>query len=70
LIIKNKQYYIYPQNKDGLFLDSLQNWNFNNNNATDDKYLRSVDETLQAKHRLYEPWKFNYYISELMKLLE
>ncbi len=70
LIIKDKRYYIYPQNKNDLFLDSVQNWNVNNNNATDDKYLRSVDETLQAKHRLFEPWRFNYYISELMKLLE
>lgn len=70
LIIKDKRYYIYPQNKDDKFLDSLQNWNVNNNIAVDDKYLRSVDETLRAKHKLYEPWKFNYYISELMKLLE
>lgn len=69
MIIKDKRYYIYPQ-EDDKFLDSLQNWNINNNNATDDKYLRSVDETLQAKHRLYEPWKLNYYVLELMKLLE
>ena len=70
LIIKDKQYYIYPQNKNDLMLDTLPNWNSENKNMTDAKYLRSIDETLQAKHRLYEPWKFNYYISELMKLLE
>ena len=70
LIIKDKRYYIYPKNKDDKFLDSLQNWNDDNKYATDNKYLRSVDETLKAKHRLYESWKFNYYISELLKLLE
>jgi len=70
LIIKDKKYYIYPQNKDDLMLDTLPNWNSENKNMTDDKYLRSIDETLRAKHTLYEPWKFNYYISELMKLLE
>ncbi|NOS85737.1 MAG: hypothetical protein HOP31_11400 [Ignavibacteria bacterium] len=70
LIIKDKRYYIYPQNKDDLFLDENAVWDINDNTLTDHKYLRSVDETLQAKHKLYEPWKFNYYISELMKLLE
>lgn len=70
LIIKDKRYYIYPQNKDDLMLDTISSWNNENKNLTDDKYLRSVDETLQAKHRLFEPWRFNYYISELMKLLE
>lgn len=70
LIIKDKKYYIYPQNKDDLMLDSVPNWNVENKNMTDAKYLRSIDETLRAKHTLYEPWKFNYYIAELMKLLE
>lgn len=70
LIIKDKRYYIYPQNKDDLMLDTISNWSSENKNLTDDKYLRSVDETLQAKHRLFEPWRFNYYISELMKLLK
>lgn len=70
LIIKDKRYYIYPQNKDDLMLDTISNWNVENKNMTDAKYLRSIDETLRAKHTLYEPWKFNYYISELMKLLE
>jgi hypothetical protein len=70
LIIKDKRYYIYPQNKDDLMLDTVSNWDIYNKNKTDDKYLRSIDETLRAKHTLYEPWKFNYYISELMKLLE
>lgn len=70
MIIKDKRYYIYPKNVDDLMLDTLNNWDIKNKNMTDDKYLRSVDETLRAKHSLYEPWKFNYYISELMKLLE
>lgn len=70
IIIKDKRYYIYPQNKDDLLLDTLSNWSVDNKDLTDDKYLRSVDETLQAKHRMYEPWRFNYYVSELMKLLE
>lgn len=70
LIIKDKRYYIYPQNKDDLLLDTIPNWDIYNKNMTDDKYLRSIDETLRAKHTLYEPWKFTYYIAELMKLLE
>lgn len=70
LIMKDKQYYIYPQNKHNMLLDTLSNWSADNKDLTDHKFLRSVDETLQAKHKLYEPWKFNYYISELMKLLE
>lgn len=70
VIIKNKQFYIYPQDNNDNLVDTLKVWNTDNKNLTDDKYLRSVDETLQAKHRLFEPWKFNYYVSELMKLLE
>jgi len=70
MVIKDKRYYIYPQNKNDLMIDTLIVWDIENKNMTDAKYLRSIDETLRAKHTLYEPWKFNYYISELMNLLE
>ncbi len=70
IIIKDKRYYIYPQKFADLFEDKLPAWNENNPALTDDKYLRSIDETLQAKHGFYDPWKFNYYISQLMQMLE
>lgn len=70
LIIKDDRFYIYPEVGDDLFADSLHTWNKNDRSLTDNKYLRAIDETLQAKHGFYEPWKFNYYISLLMELLE
>ena len=70
VIIKDDRFYIYPQTENDLFEDDLAKWNEKSLKLTDDKYLRSIDETLQAKHGFYEPWKFNYYMSELIKLLE
>jgi hypothetical protein len=70
MIIKDDMFYFYPETANDMFDDESGIWDLNNSKLTDNKYLRSVDETLQAKHRLYEPWKFNYYVSELMKLLE
>lgn len=70
LIIKDNRFYIYPESTNDYFVDNLHHWDENDRSLTDDKYLRSVDETLKAKHGFYEPWKFNYYISKLMELLE
>lgn len=70
MIIKDERFYIYPQTENDLFLDDLQAWNKNDRALTDDKYLRSIDETFRAKHGFYEPWKLKYYVSKLMELLE
>lgn len=70
IVIKDKRFYIYPEIGDDFFDDDMRIWNENDRSITDDKYLRSVDETLQAKHGFYEPWKFKYYVSKLMELLE
>ena len=70
LIIKDDRYYIYPESSNDYFIDTIHYWDVNDLTITDDKFLRSVDETLMAKHRFYEPWKFNYYVSKLMELLE
>lgn len=70
LVIKDNRFYIYPENTNDYFIDNLHRWDENDRSITDDKYLRSIDETLKAKHGLYEPWKFNYYVSKLMELLE
>lgn len=70
LIIKDDRYYIYPESSNDYFIDDIHYWDVYDHSITDDKYLRSVDETLMAKHRFYEPWKFNYYVSKLMELLE
>lgn len=70
LVIKDERFYIYPEIGDDLFADDLHEWNNNDRALTDNKYLRSIDETLQAKHGFYDPWKFKYYVSKLMELLE
>lgn len=70
IIIKDDMFYFYPETGNDMFDDETGLWDLRNSKLTDNKYLRSVDETLQAKHKVYEPWKFNYYVSELMKLLE
>lgn len=70
IVIKDNRFYIYPQNSGDLFEDELHTWDVNNRALTDDKYLRSIDETLQAKHGFYDPWKFNFYVSQLMQMLE
>jgi hypothetical protein len=70
LLIKDDRFYIYPETGNDFFSDDLNTWNMEDRSLTDDKYLRSIDETLQAKHGFYEPWKFNYYVSKLMELVE
>ncbi|MEO8512943.1 MAG: protein-glutamine glutaminase family protein [Ignavibacteria bacterium] len=70
LIIKDDRFYIYPETGSDYFADELPAWDENDRSLTDNKYLRSVDETLQAKHGFCEPWKFNYYVLKLMELLE
>lgn len=70
LIIKDDRFYIYPESANDYFIDNLHYWDENDRSITDDKYLRSIDETLQAKHGFYEPWKFKHYVSQLMDMLE
>lgn len=70
LIIKDKDYYFYPESSDNFFLDDVNDWNTGEPKMRDEKCLRSIDDILRAKHGYFEPWKFNYYISELLKLVE
>ncbi len=70
MIIKKNTYYLYPESSDDYFLDELAVWDAAEKRMKDEKYLRSIDEILKAKQGFYEPWKFNYYMSELLKLVE
>ncbi len=70
LIIKNSGHYIYPETGDDFFLDELADWNTGEPRMKDENCLRSIDEVLRAKHGFYEPWRFNYYMQELLKLVE
>ena len=70
LIIKKYEYYLYPETDDDYFMDELNDWNTGERRIKDEKYLRSIDEILSVKHGFFEPWRFNYYMSELLKLVE
>ena len=70
IVIKDKRFYIYPETGNNYILDNQAVWDKNDPSITDDKYLRSVDEALQAKNGFYEPWRFKYYVSKLMEMLE
>lgn len=70
LIIKEDEYYFYPESRDNYFLDETADWNTDEPKMKDEKYLRSIDEIVRAKQGYYEPWKFNNYMSELLKLID
>lgn len=70
LIIKENEYYYYPESSDNYFLDETADWNTDEQKMKDEKYLRSIDDILRAKQGYYEPWKFNYYMQELLKLID
>ncbi len=70
IVIKNSQWYIYPEDRDGYFLDELHPWIENSGDLYDAAYLRSIDETLRAKHGFFEPWKFKFYTQKLFELVK
>ncbi len=70
LIIKDKSYYLYPESKDDYFIDETDNWETGDVKMKDEKYLRSIDEILFVKYGYFEPWKFNYFLSEILKLVD
>lgn len=70
LIIKEDEFYFYPESADDYFLDDTADWYSDEPKMKDEKYLRSIEEILRAKQGYYEPWKFNYYMSELLKLVD
>lgn len=69
IVIKNSEWYIYPENRDGYFLDELHPWNENSEELHDAAYLRSIEETLRAKHGFFEPWRFKFYTQKLFELV-
>lgn len=70
IVIKNPEWYIYPEDRDGYFLDEQHPWNESTESLHDAGYLRSIDETLRAKHGFFEPWKFKFYTQKLFELVK
>lgn len=70
IVIKNSEWYIYPVDRSGYFLDELQRWDESSESLHDAGYLRSIDETLRAKHGFFEPWKFKFYTQKLFDLVK
>ena len=69
IVIKNSEWYIYPEERDGYFLDELHPWSTAGEDLHDAAYLRSIEETLRAKHGFFEPWRFKFYTQKLFELV-
>jgi len=70
IVIKKSEWYIYPEDREGYFLDELHPWSAAGEDLHDAAYLRSIDETLRAKHGFFEPWRFKFYTEKLFELVK
>lgn len=58
LIIKDKKYYIYPDNSNKKFEDMKTEWADDVKSVNDDDYSKSIGKILKSKHGLREHWLF------------
>jgi hypothetical protein len=58
IVVKDKRYFIYPDDEKNLFEDEKYVWT-DTESLLDDEYSRSIDEVVRASLGLVEPWKMN-----------
>jgi hypothetical protein len=70
LVIKDKRYFIFPDDENGMFEDEKSIWYDSNENLLDESFSRSIDEVVRASLGLAEPWKMRSRIVKIKKLLD
>jgi hypothetical protein len=70
VVLKDKEYFIYPDDAYNLFEDKKTNWDDSDEPVKDKDYSRAIDEVTRAKLGLLEPWKMNEHIKKLKELIK
>lgn len=70
IVIKSKEYFIYPEDGNNLFDDEKINWLDSEKNTTDDAFARSIDEMTRARLGLIEPWRMKYHVEKLKEMVK
>jgi len=69
LVIKDKWYFIFPDDDNNLFEDEKSVWHDDNENLLDESFSRSIDEVVRASLGLAEPWKMRSRVVKIKKLI-
>ncbi len=69
LVIKDKGYFIFPDDENDMFEDEKSVWHDDNENLLDENCSRSIDEVVRASLGLVEPWKMRSRVVKIKQLL-
>jgi hypothetical protein len=69
-LLKEKRFFIYPDDADDNFEDKKADWNDSDEPVTDDDYSRAIDEVTRAKLGFIEPWKMQEHVKKLKELVK
>jgi hypothetical protein len=70
MVVKNKEYFIYPEDGSNFFDDEKSNWMDSEKITTDPAFARSIDEMTIARLGLIEPWQMKYHAEKLKEMVE
>lgn len=69
LIIKDRKYYLFPDNDSKKFEDAKEVWADNDKSLLDEDYTKSIESILNSKHVIREHWVLSGDIKKIQGLL-
>ena len=69
IIVKDKRFFIYPDDKNNNFIDDKPEWRDDNKSLLDEHYSRSIDEMVRASLGIIEPWKMNARVKKIKEVI-
>lgn len=69
LIIKEKKYYLFPDNDSKKFEDMKQDWVDDDKTLYDDDYSKSIDKILMSNYKIREQGVLNWEIKKIEDML-
>lgn len=69
LIIKNKKYYLFPDNESKKFEDLKSEWVDDDKSLYDEDYTKSIEKILMSNRMIREHWVFSSDIKKIQDLI-